>query len=808
MIRVFLAHSWRARRRALIVLALMVGLSGGAAFAAAAGARRSSTALDRFRDAAQTLDVFVAGDLSTSEPQAMRELLDGPLVESTNDLVFLMVNDEASGLVFAPTSRRGLQVERGVLLEGRRANPDEPGEVTLSERAANDFGIRVGGSLKLESLSKAQAQAFFEDFVPPKTLDGPKVNLRVVGIVRTGFDLNTQDDVGALTLTTPAFWEKYGDEIGVGSQSHMVRLEDTPSAIERFTDALERAYGDEHLPSVNVGQGEETVGDSISVATVALWAVAFVVAFAGIVWTGLAMGRHQRLVAPESETLRALGATQHERRVIVAASVLPGLVGGLALAPLVAVLLSPRFPVGAARRVDPSSGFHVDLVALFAGIVALAAVLAIIAIVSAVRLVARGQREVGVDAGVPTVVERTARWLRPAPAAGVRFALHAPARTAAPYRPALLGALVGVIGLVGVAVVGGNLQRLVDTPSRWGVPWDVAVRTGAFLDNPEEFIPEEGQRPLQPDRDELLENDDIEAAGALVHDDQITVNGVEAISMTFATVKGVMTPTVVAGREPRAGDEIALARDTLTDVDVDLGSTVTVRSRSNKSAKYRIVGVIAFPSIGEPSPVATGASFTAEGGDRLRLGFNDSDDTGASYVVIRWAPGIDHADALAELHVPEEVAGDATVFGVTAPPEVNGLSDVRRFPLFVAIALVLLGVIATSHALIVTVRRRRLEFGVLSALGFTPGQRRVVIAAQATTIAIIALVVGVPLGVIAGRVVWSAIASSMGVATDAMFPFLVLAIGALGFAVVLNLIAVFPARSARRLSAATALRSE
>nr|MBA2625326.1 FtsX-like permease family protein [Acidimicrobiia bacterium] len=123
-------------------------------------------------------------------------------------------------------------------------------------------------------------------------------------------------------------------------------------------------------------------------------------------------------------------------------------------------------------------------------------------------------------------------------------------------------------------------------------------------------------------------------------------------------------------------------------------------------------------------------------------------------------------------------------------------------------ALVVLGVIATGHALVVTVRRRRVELGVLSALGFTPGQRRAVIIGQATTIATIALVVGVPLGAVAGRVIWSAIAGSMGLAADVTFPLALLATGAVGLVVVLNLIAALPGHSARRLRVADALRSE
>jgi putative ABC transport system permease protein len=144
----------------------------------------------------------------------------------------------------------------------------------------------------------------------------------------------------------------------------------------------------------------------------------------------------------------------------------------------------------------------------------------------------------------------------------------------------------------------------------------------------------------------------------------------------------------------------------------------------------------------------------------------------------------------------------------TAPPEVDGLGDVRGFPMLAAGALVLLGVLATAHALIVTVRRRRQELGVLSALGFTPSMRRTVIVAQATTVACVALAIGIPLGAFLGRTVWSTIAEAMGVAGDPVTPLALLAAGAAGLVLALNAIAAVPGQAAYRLRAGEALRAE
>ncbi|MEP7201379.1 MAG: FtsX-like permease family protein [Ilumatobacteraceae bacterium] len=804
MTRVFLMHSWRTRWRSLVVLAIMIGLTGAGVMAAIAGARRSASALDRFHDAGQTLDVFVAADVTTPDPPALLEVLDGPLVESTNDLAFLFVDVDAVGVIFAPTSQRGANVERGVLLDGRRADPNEPDEVALSDAAARRLGLHVGDLFEFGSLSPEQAEAFFTAGQEPRSLDGPQLKLRVVGIVRTGFDLNSFGRGTTLTLTTPAFWEKYGTTIGIGSRSHMVRLVDQPGAVDQFTAAIAAAYGGEHLPSINVGHGERTVADSISVVTAALLAMALVIGVAGLLWIGSATARHQSALGPDIDVLLALGTTDSERRALVFLCVLPALVGGVLLAPLVAVALSPLFPVGAARRVDPDPGAHADAIILLAASAAFLAILTFIAAAAAARLVSRGRSTESSLLRVPRLVDRAARSLRPAPGTGVRFALSAPSRSSAPVRPALAGALVGVVGLVAVAVIGASLHRFVAIPDRWGTTWDVALPPTVFA--AENANPAD-EAAGEPDREALVADPEIEAAAIVLYDEQLSINGVEAISMTVDPVKGGIAPTVIEGRAPSADDEIAVGRDTMRDVGVELGTSVTVTSRSQVSEQLRIVGVIAFPTIGEPTAVATGAVLTAKAGDRLLLGAGGN-DVGTPYLVVRWASGVDSDAALARRGIDTNTQAGVGFIRPAAPPEVDGLLDVQQFPLLAGGALAALGIIATSHALIVTVRRRRRELGILSALGFASAQRRAVILGQATTITVIALAIGVPIGALIGRVVWSSIATSIGVAGDASFPLALLALGALGFVVVLNTIASFPARTAGRLRIADALRSE
>jgi hypothetical protein len=624
-------------------------------------------------------------------------------------------------------------------------------------------------------------------------------------------------------IFTPAFLDRYGDQVGQGGPSHKVRLAGGPATRSRFADAVEQAYAGADAssrPGLDLTGGERVQSDAIAVITVGLLTLGLVVVVAGLVWIAAAVSRQQRLSAGDLDVLRVLGSTPAERRAMALAIVVPAVLVGLVLVPVVAIALSPLFPVGLARRFDPDPGVHADLVALGTGGLVLLAAVAGLAALSAARVVGkvagrlplRPRAPADLASGPPpwvaVLADRLGRRLGPAPAAGVRFALAAPRSLSVPVRPALVGAVAGVVGLVGVAVVGTSLDRFVETPARWGTAWDVAIAPEAF-----------GGTPHLDDRARaaVLDDGDIAAAAVALFDEQLTVDGHELLGTTFDPLKGDLGPTVVEGRAPRGDDEVAVGSETLDQLGVPIGSTVDVTSRSSGRSDrtpFRIVGVVVFPTVGFSFPLAAGATFTAAGGERLALGDPSRDDAGFPRLLVRWAPGVDHDAALRRLVAAGGTGGAGdSVFAVdpdlpTAPPEVNGLRDVRLFPAAAALALVVLGVISTGHALAVTVRRRRAELGVLSALGFTPRQRRLVITTQATTVACVALVVGVPLGAVAGRLVWSAIADSMGVADDVAFPVGLLLLGVPAVLLVLNAIGALPARAAARLAVAEALRSE
>jgi predicted lysophospholipase L1 biosynthesis ABC-type transport system permease subunit len=140
--------------------------------------------------------------------------------------------------------------------------------------------------------------------------------------------------------------------------------------------------------------------------------------------------------------------------------------------------------------------------------------------------------------------------------------------------------------------------------------------------------------------------------------------------------------------------------------------------------------------------------------------------------------------------------------------DIRGYERVSRTPLALAALLVVLAGGTTAHALIASVRRRRRDLAILKTLGFVRGQIRSTVALQATVLVAVALAVGLPLGVAAGRWVWSLLAEQLGAVPEPVIPVIPLLAMVPVTLVVANLVAALPARSAARTQPASVLRAE
>jgi ABC-type lipoprotein release transport system permease subunit len=122
--------------------------------------------------------------------------------------------------------------------------------------------------------------------------------------------------------------------------------------------------------------------------------------------------------------------------------------------------------------------------------------------------------------------------------------------------------------------------------------------------------------------------------------------------------------------------------------------------------------------------------------------------------------------------------------------------------------LVALTVMIFGHTLATAVQRRRRDLAVLKALGFLRWQISATVAWQASVLALLSVLAGLPLGLAAGRWAWRAFANQLGVEAGPRLPMVAVAL-ALPLALsVANLIAVVPAGTATRTHSARVLRSE
>jgi ABC-type antimicrobial peptide transport system permease subunit len=108
----------------------------------------------------------------------------------------------------------------------------------------------------------------------------------------------------------------------------------------------------------------------------------------------------------------------------------------------------------------------------------------------------------------------------------------------------------------------------------------------------------------------------------------------------------------------------------------------------------------------------------------------------------------------------------------------------------------------------IAIRRRRRDLAILKALGLVPRQVSAAIAWQASAVIIVSVVIGLPLGLAAGRTAWTLVADQLGVVVKPIVPWPLVLILIPSALVLANLIAAGPALVAGRIRPASVLRSE
>ena len=371
-----------------------------------------------------------------------------------------------------------------------------------------------------------------------------------------------------------------------------------------------------------------------------------------------------------------------------------------------------------------------------------------------------------------------------------------------PLRSSLGAVVFAVTALVAVAVFTTSLHRFIDVPAEHGWTWDFVA---GDTDDPK----------LQGTGPDLLaanENVDGFAAVWIGYEDFVSAVGVDQLAIAgVETIAGGTYVAVTEGRAAIAPDEVVLGRRTMAETDVELGDEL-VLDGPRGSVTFRVVGSAVLHELAARgfeldqgavvSPEGLGQLFT--GGD-VRVGDSEfGDGTLLARFLIDAVDGVAPDTALTSL----KRDFGPTVIPHLPPLDVAGLDSTRSLPLVFAAVVAVLGTASLVHLLLVTVRRRRREFAVLAALGANRRQLASSVASLATALAVIAVLTGVPLGLVVGRLGWAALAEGIGSPTPAIVPVSWTLAGIIVVVLVANVVGAVPAGRARRVRPAETLRTE
>jgi FtsX-like permease family len=778
----FLRAQARRRWRAWLSLALIVGVFTGGVVTTAAGALRTGSAYARFLDWSRAPDAVVDAEPYNSSLARLSPAAVMRVPQAADAAVIKTFRTGRSVIRFLSPASNAIpgQFWKRKILSGRLADPARPDEVNVSFTLAQRLHLRPGDPLPLVMTADGRPVPFV---------------FRVAGIdaAQTEFPPYLGNGIN-VAWGTPAFYRQYralDGFIQVALRFHH-GSRDWPAVLRELS---KNSDGEPPEAALLSAQSVNTQR-SIRPQAVALWLLAALFGVIGLLIVGQLLARLSFLEATGYGTLRALGMSRGQlmtaclgRAAAIGAA--GGIIGGV-----LGVALSPLLPVGLAGVAEPHPGIYADVPVLAVGLAAAVLVTAGCAAWPGWRAAAERPP---VTLAEPSqrrrmVVPRLAA-AGPIPLAmGIRLALHRGAgRTAVPVRSAVASAAVGVAALSAAIVFAASLSHLLASPALYGVTWHAAVTNNSGT----------GPGPV---------------VATVRHDGQVAAwatfsvgaplragrTGFEAIVLEMP--RGASFVPAVTGRLPRTSREIALGPRTLRQLHARVGATIQVSLSEYPVRPMTIVGATMLPTLSDTLGLGTGAALTP-GGIRHLLPAKIANPPPAA-VFVRFRPGAEPQAGRAALATRLARVGSFRVDGPATPTDLVNFGQVQNLPQVLGIGLAAVALLTIAHLLMTSVRRRRRDFAILRALGFTSWQVRGTLWCQALALAGLALVIGVPAGIACGRLCWQVFAHQLGITPVVAVPLAVLAVMAAGWLAAAAMIAALPGEAATRNRAARTLHSE
>jgi hypothetical protein len=807
----------RQQWRTWLALTVLLGVIGGMALTAAAGARRTDTAYPRLLRRSHAADLLVSPALSGFHGY-FRAVARLPGVSSLDSTMFLQMSlpvpgaSPFSGMVAegSPFGDEGTAIDRVKILAGRIFDPADPRAVMISPALADRARVGPGGTLHLIGYPQRGNS--------PDIAHAVRLAFRVSAIVEFVDEIVPANGEIAepRVLLSPAFArtalaQSFNPAGGGGYV--VLRPGADAAAFTHQATALAGRYRVGNVQVVHLATEYGATQRAIRPEAAALAIFAALAGLIALVIIAQLLSRQLVLDSVEFPVLRALGMGRSRLAALALAGVAVVTTTGAVVAVGIAIAASPLMPIGPARAAEPSPGVEVNLAILGAGFVVIAVVPLLVMVPAALRAAARAPGALGL--AEPTAPARRSR-LGPAlglagsvpGSIGVRMAFEpGHGRSAVPVRSALVGTTVAVAAVVAAMVFGASFLGLVGTPHRYGQNWDqqLDLQVGA--------IPATiGARVLTNIKGLT------EYAGGNYGQVSVAAPGsrngtaVPAIGLDQRHGNGFLT--LLAGQAPAGPGEIALGPRTLRTLGLHLGQRAEVGANGKRSP-MRIVGSVVFAAfgVGGGSDTDLGNGAVVPASVLSQPGPDCSArETCYNFFLLRYRPGTDLRAAAAQVirsvtrnHCP---VGLCLVTTEQRPSDIQDYTGVRDTPLVLGAVLALLAVGTLAHVLLTGVRRRRRDLAVLRTLGLLRSQLLRVVSWQASALAGAALLVGLPLGLLAGRWAWLLFAGSAGVAGDADVPVTLVLLAIPVTLILANVIAAVPGWGAGRIRPALILRSE
>ncbi len=753
----------------VLVVALLIGAVAGAAMGLVAGARRTSSAPDRY-----TVSYGGDPDVELFQPYGApltEQLMGLPGVERVQAVTFVtaFLIDSRGGRDETPNPFAGDgEIFGARIVAGRFADPAVAGEFTVNAIYADRINARVGDRFDAVAFDQAQIEA--NDFAAEA---GPAVGpfpVELVGITERPSEFDDPSPELMFSTATAAAHP------GIGRVASIYDLHLAPgtdvdplvNAVRRLPDGTDVFVEASRIVSDDARR-------AVNFQTIALWLVAAIAVIGGSLVVFQLTVRVTTPTEAERGSLRAIGWLDQAWLGVAMIQAAAMAVVAVPLAVLAMLVVSRQFPIGTLATFEPRRGYRLDAPVAVLGSLTMTAIAGLAGALVAVRdRVGSRRRDVEdaaryrhgsfagrISAGMPLTIG--AALLTDGTTTGRRG----------------MGAIalgsVGVSILVAAVVVGVDLRDAIDDEARWGRNYDVLFGNpflAATSDLAEPFV---ASTALS----------DVSAATI----DSVSLDGRDTAVFAFERRRGDVTPVVLDGRLPAADDEIGLGAEVARRLGRSIGDTVRAIGADGSSADLRVVGVVATPDEAGNGATMTFAALAAiqPSATRNLVLVKLSDDAASG-------SASDATQTLSEItYTPPET--------LNTPTSIRAVERVVPAPFVLVGVLIALLVLACGYRITASTRSRRYDLMVLRALGADARQLFASVLWHATLLTTLAALVGIPVGLAIGRNVVHRLTDALGIVPDAALHGWLMLSGALAALVVANLLALLPAWRAARFRA-------